>query len=98
MHIVTRGITDEKIDSLLIETLADYAHVAWQGWMRYLFGESTTNPDGSVTIPAELVERWRRQVHTAYKDLPADEKESDRIEARTILQLIRGLDERLQNG
>ncbi len=29
------------------EKLAEYAHEAWSGWMRYLFEKSERNPDGN---------------------------------------------------
>jgi hypothetical protein len=72
------------------EQLAAYAHDAWAGWMKYLFAKSPENEDGSVTIPAELVKRWRRQMNTAYEDLPEGEKQSDRVEARTIMRIFLG--------
>lgn len=71
------------------EALAAYAHQAWSGWMRYMFAQSRTNKDGTVTIPKELVDRWTRQMQTPYEDLPGEEKESDRHEADRML-LIAG--------
>ena len=65
----------------LREALADYAHQAWSGWMRYLFEKSHWNHDGTVIIPYSLAVRWRRQAHTDYAELPKSEKESDRKEA-----------------
>ena len=70
------------------EPLAHYAHEAWRGWMSYLFEKSVQNDDGSVTIPAGLVKRWRRQVNTLYFDLPDEEKESDRKEADKIISIV----------
>jgi hypothetical protein len=70
------------------EQLADYAHEAWSGWMRYLFEKSQTNPDGSVTIPATLVARWQRQMNSPYGSLPENEKESDRAEADKMLAIV----------
>lgn len=72
------------------EELAAYAHEAWSGWMRYLFSLSTHNADGTVTIPKELVERWTRQMETTYKDLPENEKHSDRVEAIRIMEIFLG--------
>ena len=72
------------------ENLAAYAHEAWAGWMRYLFSHSTQNEDGSITIPAELVKRWDRQMNTAYEDLPEEEKLSDRLEAVAIVRIFIG--------
>ena len=76
-------VTDEKT-----EALAAYAHEAWSGWMRYLWRMSTTNDDGTVTIPASLVERWQRQTNTEYADLPEKEKTSDRDEAMKVLDIM----------
>jgi GNAT superfamily N-acetyltransferase len=67
------------------EALAAYAHEAWSGWMAYLFSTSTLNEDGTVTIPKWAVERWQRQMTTAYDQLPDSEKESDRAEADKMI-------------
>lgn len=73
---------------LIIESLAKLSHIQWCEWMLYLFQKSEGNPDGSVTIPQWAVERWMRQIETAYSELPEKEKESDREEARKVLKLI----------
>jgi hypothetical protein len=71
------------------EQLADYAHEAWSGWMKYLFEKSEYLPDlGSAIIPSWAVERWTRQMNTAYADLPEHEKESDRKEADRMLAIV----------
>ncbi len=80
----------ELIEYALQEQVADYAHEAWAGWMRYLFGKSTHQDDGTVVIPASLVDRWTRQMQTPYAELPESEKESDRKEARKIIEIIIG--------
>jgi hypothetical protein len=73
----------------LRERLAAYAHdAAWSRWMRHLFSVSKSNPDGSVTIPADKVERWKRQMETTYADLPEQERESDRSQADRILATL----------
>lgn len=69
------------------ELLADYAHEAWSGWMRYLFEKTETLPDGSVILPKWAVERWTRQMNTPYPKLPEEEKESDRKEADKMMLL-----------
>jgi hypothetical protein len=71
------------------EGLADLSHRQWSGWMEYLFEKSSDNQDGTVTIPAWAVERWRRQLNTPYSELPEQEKESDRKEADRVLSVIR---------
>jgi hypothetical protein len=75
----------------LREALAAYAHEAWSGWMRYMFGkcERAHGYDHeAVAIPKWAVERWTRQMNTSYADLPEEEKESDRKEADKILDII----------
>lgn len=73
------------------EALAALAHEQWSGWMRYLVGRSRALSGGGVLIPAELAARWRRQMATAYAQLPEEEKASDRAEADRVLDLL-GLD------
>ena len=72
------------------DALAASAHDAWSGWMKYLFDKSRRNPDGSVTIPPDLVTRWKRQMLTDYADLPAAEQASDLAEADKMLAVLRG--------
>lgn len=76
-------ITDE-----LVEQLADAEHASWARWTDYQFSRCSANDDGSLTIPPDLVERWRRQAATPYAELSEREKESDRDEVRKILPLI----------
>ena len=71
------------------EKLAEYAHAAWSGWMEYLFSRCAQASEfSSVIIPTNQVERWKRQMTTAYDDLPEGEKESDRAEADKMLDII----------
>lgn len=77
--------------NILREVLAGYAHDAWTGWMNYLFTKGTMNADGSFTIHKDSVERWLRQCATEYKDLPEQEKLSDRAEAGKIILLLKNL-------
>lgn len=72
------------------ELLADLAHRQWSGWMEYLFAKSQANQDGTVTIPAWAVERWKRQIATPYADLEEGEQESDRAEADRVLTIVGG--------
>jgi hypothetical protein len=83
----------------LREALAEYAHQAWSGWMKYLFGKGEYGwADGPVEanrraervwmMPQWAVERWQRQMNTPYADLPESEKESDRKEADEMLAIV----------
>lgn len=72
----------------LREKLADVQHEIWSHWMKWQFSCCTENPDGSVTIPAEKVERWKRQMNAPYAELSNNEQESDRREADKILKVL----------
>ena len=79
----------------LIERLAAYAHGAWSGWMKYFFSkcEDQIIPGGKtgcVIVPAASVARWTRQMNTLYNELPLEERESDRLEARRIYAEVLG--------
>lgn len=75
-------------DVQLLESLAEAEHADWSRWMLYLFGQCTRNPDGSLTVPRELVEKCRRQLETPYAELVEEEKEADRDEVRQSLPII----------
>lgn len=74
------------------EQLADYAHEAWSGWMRYLFDLSIDAGSGSVLIHGDQVRRWKRQMNAPYADLPESERESDRDEADKMLAIMQPAD------
>lgn len=73
---------------LMLEELASLAQESWSGWMTHLFGKSQLNADGSITIPAAYVKNLQRQVDMTYAELPEDEKDSDRKEARKVLDIF----------
>ena len=75
------------------EVLADIQHDIWVSLMAWVFDICPHNEDGSVTIPANLVERWTRQIHTRYADLSEKEKDSDRAEADKTLRALQGVQE-----
>jgi len=72
----------------LIETLAAVEHERWSHWQRYMHGKCINRPDGSLIIPADLVQRWQKQIETPYADLSEQEKESDREQVSKYLPLI----------
>jgi len=82
------NVLEESTETELREQLAEYAHKAWSGWMVYMFKRMAKNEDGTVTMPADLVKRWTRQMKTDYCDLPEVEQKSDLCEADAILNLI----------
>lgn len=85
----------EQFDHALArEALAEYAHDAWSGWMKYMFSKGHLEPripgasENVYIMPAWAVERWTRQANTPYADLPESEKESDRLEADRMIEII----------
>lgn len=70
------------------ETLADTQHEIWSHWMRYVFLICPRNEDGSVTIPANSVERWQQQMNTPYAELAEREQASDLEQADKVIAAI----------
>ena len=70
------------------EELAATQHDIWAHWMKYQFSVCIENEDGSLTIPAEKVERWKRQMNTPYFELTEKEKESDRHQADKVIKTM----------
>ena len=77
-------------NALLYEQLAAIEHERWADWQRYMHSLCTTNSDGSLTIPAGLVERWEHQIATPYAELTEREKNSDREQVDRYWHLIQG--------
>lgn len=63
-----------------LEALAAALHDNWAHWTEYMLNNLTP----------ENIARWKNQIKTEYRDLPEDQKPSDR---RAALKLI----ERLKN-
>lgn len=72
----------------LIEKLADVEHERWSHWQSYLHSKCQRTSDGSLVIPANLVEQWESQINTPYSELSEQEKESDREQVRRYLPII----------
>ena len=74
---------------MLKEQFASQAHEQWAHWMKHLFKVSEENEDGSVTIPKELVDRWKRQMDTNFFLLSDQEQKSDYDQAEKFLKLLK---------
>lgn len=72
----------------LRETLAANAHETWTRWTDHFLRQCHENDDGSLTIPADAVSRWRRQMATPYEKLTVREQASDQAEADLILGIL----------
>jgi hypothetical protein len=85
---MTPDAIQKTIDDLL-EQLATIEHERWSHWQRYMHSKCIAQgADGSLLIPADLVQRWERQASTPYASLTEREKESDREQVRKYLPLI----------
>ena len=74
----------------LLEKAADISHDSWSRWTKYLFSKCYDgNQSGSLVIPRQFVNRWKRQLNTPYSKLSEEEKESDRVEAWKYIELVR---------
>lgn len=54
--------------------LAEEVHAGWRGFANYILGKATPLPDGSMKIPKEMVQRWRRMVDSSHNKLQTQEK------------------------
>ncbi|GLB68752.1 hypothetical protein [Arthrobacter mangrovi] len=71
-----------------LEAVAAVEHDRWAHWQRYLHAQCIEGQDGSLLIPATLVDRWSRQLSTPYSELSDSEKDSDREQAREYLAAL----------
>lgn len=88
-HVIS--MDQQKITAQLeeiIDELADIEHERWSHWQHYMHGKCERGPDGSLTIPPDLVAQWERQIATPYRKLTEEEKESDREQVRKYLPTI----------
>jgi len=72
----------------LMEELASIEHERWSHWQRYLHEQCVPGVDGSLTIPADHVRNWTRQMNTPYTQLSEKEKDSDREQVQRYLPII----------
>lgn len=84
----TRDLRSILEAEAFVNQLASREHERWAHWQQYVHDQCTPGPDGSLTIPAELVARWTAQIRTPYEELSAAEQESDREQVRRYLPLI----------
>jgi len=75
----------------LRENLAEYAHTAWSGWLKYMFEKMTINDDGTATMPKWAVDRWAFQMNKNYDELPEEMKELDRQEADRMIAIVKAV-------
>lgn len=71
--------------------LAAIEHERWAHWQKYLHDLCTRGINGSLVIPAALVERWERQIATSYADLSEREQLADLAEVDRYWPIIQRL-------
>ncbi len=92
------NMTDE-----LLEPMADMEHEQWIHWMKYFVEKGdpqlveqgrfhTVNPRNDdvvvLVFKAEDWNRWKRQMATQYHDLSEKEKNSDRNQAKKMIDYL----------
>ena len=80
------NITKMEIEKTLREELADLEHQQWASWTDYFLNNIVDKKDGLIRL--DLVNRWRKQIKTPYKDLSEKEKDSDREWADKSLKIF----------
>lgn len=93
VNVLTMALAAERERLLDLELIADVQHEIWSKWMRHLFKVSQGWIDGSVSIPADKVNRWKYQMNTPYYELSENEKDSDRHQADLVIRAIRSAEE-----
>lgn len=87
-RVIVSGSTQEPEEYDMRDELAEYAHAAWSGWMRYMFSKCSSTEEGELLIPPWAVARWTRQMSTPYKELPLREQMSDLDEADKMIAIV----------
>ncbi len=86
------GLNMKKINLVsnkeLLEVLGHIEHKQWAHWQAYLHSKCIENEDGSLTIPAEFVSRWKRQINTEYAQLSEKEQLSDQEQVQEYVSII----------
>jgi hypothetical protein len=82
------NINFNEILEAMVDDLAAIEHERWSHWQRHIHSKATKQPDGSLIIAPELVARWEAQINKNYKEMTAEEQESDREQVRRYLPII----------
>lgn len=80
--------TVDDVLARLFEELASIEHERWSHWQIYMHSKGDKQSDGSLILPADLVDQWERQATTPFGGLSEREKNSDREQVNRYLPLI----------
>ena len=68
---------------------AKATHDIWSHWMKYMFTQcEPSGPNGTLVIPRNLEERWKKQMNTSFYDLTYSEQQSNYEVADKYLKRI----------
>jgi len=70
----------------LMEKLADIEHQRWADWQKWC--HKVLRENCSSDKLEKVLKRWDKQIKTNYKDLPEQEKDSDREQVLRYWNLI----------
>lgn len=76
---IQNRFTAVHVGEELLEELAALEHDQWAHWTSFMI----------PNVNEKNVERWNRQIATPYKDLTESEKESDRVYARNVIEILK---------
>lgn len=74
-----------------VEALAEYAHQAWADYMRHHIDKLRPLADGTRLMGQGYYMALWKLIATPYADLPEEQKEQDREQARRIMAILEGL-------
>ena len=80
-----------KLNKIIIEVLAENEHKRWSNWQKY-FHSRCTRIKGRLIISPKYLRNLERLIDTPYSELTELEKDSDREEAK---ELLNDLDKKL---
>ncbi len=81
----------------LVETIADFFHMNWSHWMKYLYtkleqydstGGFKDYDEDDFLMDRSDYDHWKRQMNTPYAELSEKEKDSDREWSVKLLELL----------
>ena len=70
------------------EGLAHHVHLLHLSWLTKTIGATPMNSDGSITIPANIVDQWIHESLKAFEELSEADRDAALVEADSILAVI----------
>lgn len=99
--VQTDDMPNSEAPEAALEWLAEIQHNIWSAWMLWMLSQGSYGEgafDGAWLMPADKLERWKRQANTPYNELSESEKNSDRNVIRNFLLDQKSKKEEAKNG